>query len=207
MNIYALYAAKPQPFGPRGSPSSIIKTPVPQLTVHTSGSLEDEQGNKKLHGGSEKVLHQYSFEGYQALSQAYPDTNFEPGTIGENLLIKGMHDENVCIGDIYRMGKITVQVSAPRAPCNKISHRFGIKNLDRFVGQKGITGWYFRVLEPGPLVQHDDVTLLERVEETVTISGLMRCLYTEQGKQEAARYAQLSVLDDEWRNKCIKHAR
>ena len=60
MHIYALYAAKPQAFGPRGAPSAIVKSQVSQLTVLDTGTLEDEQGNKKLHGGPEKVLHQYS---------------------------------------------------------------------------------------------------------------------------------------------------
>lgn len=207
MHIYALYAAKPQPFGPRGAPSAIVKSQVSQLTVHDAGTLEDEQGNKKLHGGPEKVLHQYSFEGYKMLADAYPDGEFSYGTIGENFLVEGMHDDNVYVGDIYRMGSVTVQVSAPRAPCNKISHRFGIKNLDRFVGQKGITGWYFRVLESGPLLQHDAVKLIERPDESVCIGALMRCMYDEKLKENAARYAQMEVLDDEWREKCLRRAR
>ncbi|MBD3586379.1 MOSC domain-containing protein [Salinimonas sp. HHU 13199] len=207
MHIYALYAAKPQPFGPRSAPSAIVKSQVSQLTVHDTGTLEDEQGNKKLHGGPEKVLHQYSVEGYKMLADAYPDGDFSYGTIGENFLVEGMHDDNVYVGDIYRMGSITVQVSAPRAPCNKISHRFGIKNLDRFVGQQGITGWYFRVLESGPLLQHDAVKLIERPDNSVCIGALMRCMYDDSLKEEAARYAQMDVLDDEWRQKCLRRAR
>ena len=156
MHIEALYAAKPVPFGPRGAPSAIQKQPVPFLTVLTSGTEEDEQGNKKLHGGPEKVLHQFSHRGYERLSEAFPEGNFVPGTIGENLIVEGMDDTNVFIGDVWQMGEIVVQVGAPRAPCNKISQRFDIKNLDRFVGNEGITGWYFRVIETGrnPTMKH-----------------------------------------------------
>ena len=207
MHIYALYAAKPQAFGPRGAPSAIVKSQVSQLTVLDTGTLEDEQGNKKLHGGPEKVLHQYSFKGYEKLSQTYPEGDFSYGTIGENFLVEGMHDNNVYVGDVYQMGSVTVQVSAPRAPCNKISHRYGIKNLDRFVGQHGITGWYFRVIEAGPLLQHDTVTLIERPDESVCIGALMRCMYDDNLKADAASYAQMEVLDDEWREKCLRRAR
>ena len=53
--VNALFAGKPQPLGPRGAPSSIMKSPVDSLTVHMDGTDEDEQANKRLHGGPEKV--------------------------------------------------------------------------------------------------------------------------------------------------------
>ena len=162
MYVEALFAAKPVPFGPRGAPSAIQKQAVQSLTVNHDGTDEDEQGNKKLHGGPEKVLHQYSVEGYEKLQQNYADAAFDIGSIGENLVVKGMNDTNVFIGDVYRLGEVVVQVSAPRAPCNKISQRFKIKNLDRFVGNEGVTGWYYRVLETGKLKVNDPVTLVSR---------------------------------------------
>lgn len=206
MNIYALYAARPQPFGPRGAPSSIIKQPVATLSVGVDGTGQDEQGNKKLHGGPEKVLHQYSFEGYRALQAAFPQGYFHAGMIGENLLVAGMHDDNVYIGDIYQLGQVVVQVSAPRAPCNKISQRFGIKNLDRWVGQHGKTGWYYRVLKPGALYTGDAVTLQERSRQSVSVAQLMQAVTRPELGATAALYSELAVLDDEWREKCARNA-
>ncbi|AYA62949.1 MOSC domain-containing protein [Alteromonas sp. RKMC-009] len=202
MHIEALYAAKPVPFGPRGAPSAIQKQPVPFLTVLTSGTEEDEQGNKKLHGGPEKVLHQFSHRGYERLSEAFPEGNFVPGTIGENLIVEGMDDTNVFIGDVWQMGEIVVQVGAPRAPCNKISQRFDIKNLDRFVGNEGITGWYFRVIETGTLNTGDEVKLISRADKTVSVADLMTAVYDKGNPEKAAEYVQLDVLDDEWKGKC-----
>ncbi|MEC9169139.1 MAG: MOSC domain-containing protein, partial [Pseudomonadota bacterium] len=49
--VNALFAGKPQPLGPRGAPSSIVKAPVDKLTVHMDRTDEDEQANKRLHGG------------------------------------------------------------------------------------------------------------------------------------------------------------
>ncbi len=202
MHVDALFAAKPVPFGPRGAPSSIQKQPVKQLHVHLNGTDEDEQGNKKLHGGPEKVLHQYSHSGYKTLSQAFPQNAFSVGTIGENLLVAGMDDTNVYIGDIYKMGDVVVQVSAPRAPCNKISHRYEIKNLDRFVGLNGITGWYYRVIETGVLQDGAPVMLMSRPQHTVSVAALMTAVYDKGLPDKAAEYATLEVLDDEWREKC-----
>lgn len=201
MKIYALYAGKPQPFGPRKSPSSIVKSPVPVLTVHEAGTEEDEQGNKKLHGGKEKVLHQYSFPGYDLMTAAYPDSVFAPGSIGENLLVEGMDDTTVYIGDIYQLGEVEVQVGAPRAPCNKISHRYGIKNLDRFLGEHGRTGWYYRVVKAGIVRDGDAVRLLDRPSNSLAVGALMQGVFLKQ-TNIACQAVGIDSLDPEWVEKC-----
>ena len=206
MNIFALYAGQPAPLGPRGAPSAIVKSAVAQLTVSLDGTVEDQQANKKLHGGPEKVLHQYSFEGYKQLSEAFEDIAFTPGSIGENLLVEGMNDQNVYIGDTYQMGEVVVQVSAPRAPCVKISQRYEHKNLDRFVGQQGITGWYYRVVRGGVINAGDTVSRLARVEHTVSVAELMQSVYNKAQAASAADFSTLAILDDEWREKCRRAA-
>ena len=209
MQVNALFAATPKPFGPRGAPSSIIKSPVDTITVEMDHTLEDEQGNKKLHGGPEKVLHQYGPMAYDTLKQAFPTLGdlSAPGNIGENLSVEGMEDTNVCVGDVYQIGNVVIQVSAPRAPCNKISHRFDVKNLDRFVGENGITGWYYRVIQTGTIRNGDTVTLIERPEKTVTIHDLMKAVFLPELADKAAEYMELEVLDDEWREKCQRQVR
>ncbi len=201
MNIHSLFAGKPAPFGPRGAPSSIVKYPVSTIRVHKAHTEEDEQGNKKLHGGVEKVLHQYSLQGYELLNETYPQGAFAPGTIGENLLVAEMDDSNVHIGDCYLMGDVHLQVSAPRAPCNKISHRYRIANLDRFVGAHGITGWYYRVIQPGILHEMDEVMLVSRPDHTLTIAALMKGIV---GRDKAIAESGLGIreLDPEWHDKC-----
>ena len=117
-----------------------------------------------------------------------------------------MDDATVYIGDIWKFGDVELQVSAPRAPCSKISQRFNIPNLDRFVGERGITGWYYRVIKTGAIHVGDEVTLLHREDDTVNIHTLMQCAHTKADKALAGKLAQLTVLDDEWREKCAKIA-
>jgi MOSC domain-containing protein YiiM len=210
MQINALFAGKPKPFGPRGAPSSIEKDSVLKLTVNIDGTREDEQGNKKLHGGPEKVLHQYGQPGYRSLQKAFPSIadKFVPGSIGENLSVDGMDDMRVQVGDVYRMGGVVLQVSAPRAPCSKISHRFGEKNMDRFVGKQGLCGWYYRVLEEGVIYVGDDVHHLERPKESVSIHDLVKAVFVEETSLEDLQYySNLTSLDDEWREKCARKVR
>ncbi|RDV25610.1 MOSC domain-containing protein [Alteromonas aestuariivivens] len=203
MHVTALFAGRPTAFGPRGAKSSIIKQPVESITVLQERTLEDEQANRKLHGGPEKVLHQFSLAAYGLLQSHFPEGLFGPGTIGENLTVDTMDDSNVQVGDVYQFGDVILQVSAPRAPCNKISLRFDIKNLDRFVGARGITGWYYRVLEPGVIRVDDPVAILSRPEESICIGDLMRAVYDDSPCGQLDYYSQLPTLDDEWRHKCL----
>ena len=204
--VNALFAGQPSPLGPRGAPSSIVKESVSQLTVHTDKTDEDLQANKRLHGGPEKVLHQYNPTNYLTLRKHFPEGEFAAGSIGENLSVEGMDDATVFIGDIWQFGEVQLQVSAPRAPCSKISQRFGISNLDRFVGERGITGWYYRVLKTGVIYPNDEVRLIKRQDNTVSVHQLMQCAHTKTDKALAATLSSLTVLDDEWRLKCEKIA-
>lgn len=204
--VDALFAGKPQPLGPRGAPSSIVKSPVNSLTVNKDGTDEDVQANKKLHGGPEKVLHQYAPINYLTLRKHFPDGVFEKGSIGENISVEGMDDTTVFIGDIWQFGDVELQVSAPRAPCSKISQRFEMKNLDRFVGERGMTGWYYRVLKTGVINVGDTVSLVQRQSDTVNVHTLMQCAHLKTDKALASQLATLAVLDDEWRIKCEKIA-
>lgn len=206
MKIAALYAGKPAPLGPRNALSAICKQPVQLLTVHNDRTDEDEQANKRLHGGPEKVLHQYSLDGYSLIARHYPALNDKAvaGTIGENITVEGMSDENVYIGDVYALGDVIVQVGAPRAPCNKINQRFDTPNLDRFTGNHGITGWYYRVMQTGVIRVGDTVTLENRPPRSVSVGELMRSVYNPEHFANARRLVELDVLDDEWLEKCHK---
>ncbi|MDO6533730.1 MOSC domain-containing protein [Alteromonas stellipolaris] len=207
VKVDALFAGQPQPLGPRGAPSSIVKSAVSQLTVHLACTDEDQQSNKKLHGGPEKVLHQFSPLHYFTLRKHFPDGEFEPGSIGENISVDGMDDATVYIGDVWKFGEVVLQVSAPRAPCSKISQRFNIQNLDRFVGERGITGWYYRVLETGVINVGDSVTLVSREDDTVNVQTLMRCAHTKTDVELATKLANLAIIDNEWRDKCARISR
>jgi Uncharacterized protein conserved in bacteria len=81
-SVNALFAGKPQPLGPRGAPSSIVKAPVDALTVHRDRTDEDEQANKRLHGGPEKVLHQFNPTNYLTLKSIFLKAPFRLGSIG-----------------------------------------------------------------------------------------------------------------------------
>jgi MOSC domain-containing protein YiiM len=213
MKISALFAGKPVPFGPRQSPSSIIKYPHDSLTIKTDGALEDEQGNKKLHGGPQMALHQFAQGSYQYLQQAFPDAaeKMHIGSIGENISAPDMDESNVYIGDIYRIGDVLLQVSSPRAPCSKINQRYGKKKIDTFILENGLTGWYFRVLQSGKITVNDMIILEQRNEHPVSVRTLMQMSKPLEGmyfsKEALLAAREQRELAPEWQDKIARQAR
>jgi len=207
MLVDALFAGKPQAFGPRQSPSSIIKQPFEQLHIEIDGAVEDEQGNKKLHGGPEMAMHQYSQESYERLQKQFPTIAHKlvVGSIGENISAGQMNDNNVFIGDTYRIGTVVLQVNSPRAPCVKINQRYDIKNMDLFIAEHGITGWYYRVIETGVMQIGDTISLEHRLQKTLSISDIMRLVRSKDDyKAEKADARKIKALATEWVRKLNK---
>jgi MOSC domain-containing protein YiiM len=207
MLVDALFAGKPQAFGPRQSPSSIIKLPFEQLHIELNGAIEDEQGNKKLHGGPEMAMHHYSQESYEILRKQFPNIaqNLLFGSIGENISAPTMNDEIVFIGDIYRIGSVVLQVNSPRAPCVKINQRYGVRNMDLFIAEQRITGWYYRVIETGRMKVGDSITLEHRLQNTKSISDIMRLVRSkDKNIPEKVDASAINGLAAEWVRKLKK---
>jgi MOSC domain-containing protein YiiM len=46
--------------------------------------------------------------------------------------------------------------------------------MDLFIAEKGITGWYYRVIETGIMQVGDRITLEHRLQKTTSIRNIMR---------------------------------
>jgi MOSC domain-containing protein YiiM len=157
---------------PEGQQTGIYKqrhtSPV-RVALH--GIVGDQHGDRRVHGGPEKAVHQYAAQNYERLAQAFPDSAAElkAGSLGENISAVGLSELNVHIGDVFKVGSAILQVSQPRSPCWKINHRFDAEHLSMFVAKERITGWYYRVLQPGYLEEGDGIELIERHTERFSI--------------------------------------
>lgn len=207
MKILALFAGKKRPFGLKSGFSGIDKRPIEQAQINELGMVDDFQVDKRFHGGPERALHQYALSGYETIIKQFPLLHKKawPGSIGENISSDSMADDNVCIGDIYQIGEIKVQVSSPRIPCWKISHKFNMKGVDRIVASHAITGWYYRVLETGTIQVGDEITLLERPNPNLSVKQFVKLHYQKNpaiDQLEAASNAK--GLDPEWHDKMAR---
>ena len=174
-SINAVYVGSLRPLPPEGQQTGIFKFPVSgPVAVGPQGLAGDAQGDRRVHGGPEKAVHYYPAEHYAALAARVPvlAAQLVPGVLGENLSGVGLLEATVCIGDIYAAGTCRLQVSQPRQPCWKISHRLGHDPMSRVVAELGCTGWYFRVLEAGALAVGDSLTLIDRPAPGLTLARL-----------------------------------
>jgi MOSC domain-containing protein YiiM len=148
-----------------GERSGIFKAPADGPVMLTpTGLAGDEQADLRHHGGPDKALHHFPVEHYALLAAEWPHCadSVGAGFLGENLSTHGLTEHELCIGDVLSIGAARVQVSQTRSPCWKIDLRVKAEGASRFVEAAGITGWYYRVLQPGLIGAGDVLELIER---------------------------------------------
>ena len=154
--------------------SGIKKYPVSKAYLTKTGFKEDEQGDLLHHGGENKALFLFSSITYKKIN-SYFNNSFDMTDMayfGENLILSNICEEDICIGDILKIGQTKVQVTQARQPCWKLSANTNQKEMTKFIFDSGLTGWYAKVLEEGFIRQNDDVILEKRINPNLNIKKL-----------------------------------
>src|SRR5690606_35361459 len=95
-----------RPLGPKGVPSGIDKHAVPgPVLALADGLVGDQQGDRRHHGGPDKAIHAYAAANYAAWIADLPEQAalFRPGGFGENLVVEGATEADICLGDRFRL--------------------------------------------------------------------------------------------------------
>lgn len=186
--------------------SAIEKLPAPSIAFLAElGVQGDQQADRKHHGGADKAVLAYCAEHYPSWnSEGLP---FTPGAFGENLVIAGQSEADVCIGDVYRMGDVLVQVSQPRQPCQTPARWHGIASLMKLMIKTYRCGWYVRVLQPGWLTTPCPVVLEARPNPQWPVLRALRLKYekTEPASVWGA-LAELPQLSKAWKQMAAENA-
>jgi MOSC domain-containing protein YiiM len=66
----------------------------------------DGQGDLAGHGGEQRAVFVYQIESYRFWQEYLGRHDFTYGQFGENLTVQGLTDDEVCIGDRYRIGTV-----------------------------------------------------------------------------------------------------
>lgn len=186
--------------------SAFLKSPVAGPVRATRlGLAGDEQADRQNHGGSDKALLAYAADHYAHWRLALGLAEMPPGSFGENLTIRGLAEQDVCIGDRWRAGTVEFEVSQPRQPCWKMGRRWNRPDLPKQVIQNGRSGWYVRVVIEGDLFAGTALALVARPRPTWTIARASRLLYHERtdlaGLEELAGVPELSHA---WREELLE---
>ena len=191
--------------GTRRVRTGIFKEPVTGPLLLSATQLEgDGQADLESHGGASKAGYAYAADHY-ALWQRELDRPLPFGQFGENFTVRGLSEDRVHIGDVFRVGEARVEVTQPRVPCFKLGLRMGDP---RFVGVflKSLrTGFYLRVLEEGRVASGDRFEREREGPGAVTVAEAMRLLFFEKQDLEGARrLLEVPALSPEWRGEFEK---
>ena len=179
--------------------TGFFKVPVTGA-VHLGyeGFLNDDQADRRNHGGSDKAVCAYSDDYRDFWKPQLGD--FECGAFGENLTLSGCTEADVNVGDTYKIGEeVLVQVSQPRQPCWKLARRWKIKNLTKQVEVSGKTGFYFRVLKSGKIQSGQELDLVE--QGAFSVAYCNEILYRDKNNFAALeKLAHYSALSASWKD-------
>jgi len=167
--------------GGRKVMTAIGKRPVAQpVAVKPLGLAGDEQADLTVHGGLSKAVYAYPFEHYPfwqtvraQAKVALWDEALPPGSLGENLTITGLLENQAWIGDVLRFPHCELAVSEPRFPCFKFNAAMGFNQATKLMASNGWCGFYLAVRVAGTLQAGEKFELVPGPRE-VGIQELFR---------------------------------
>ncbi len=137
--------------------TAIRKTAVSGLvTVMPLGLVGDEQADPSVHGGLDKAVYAYPSEHYAFWREARLgagvadiDEQLPFGSMGENLTLAGLLEQEVWVGDVLRFPHCALRVVQPREPCFKFNAAMGFNTAVKAMALSGRCGFYLAVDAPG----------------------------------------------------------
>ena len=158
--------------------TGIWKEPVDgPRTVRRLNVDGDGQGDLNGHGGEQRAVYVYQLDSYRYWQDQMHRDDFTFGQFGENFTVEGLGDDDVCIGDRYRIGSALFEVTQPRVTCYRVGIRMDEPRMAALLVAHGRPGFYLRVLEEGDVQADDDVMRTVTGPEAMTVAELNALLY------------------------------
>ena len=181
--------------------TGIFKEPVEGRVRLRRLNLDgDGQADLWGHGGAFRAVYVYSFENYAYWARELGRDDFTIGQFGENFTVEGMLEDDIHVGDVFRVGSALVEVSQPRVPCYKLAMKMGIEGFQNQFLASGRMGFYFRVLEEGEVGAGDMIELVTRDPQAMTVRAVNDLLYFDKENLEATGKAlDIPALSHGWK--------
>src|ERR1700730_9350399 len=141
--------------------TAVWKRPVAGRVMARRLNLDgDGQGDLAGHGGEHRAVMVYQLASYRYWEAQLQRHDFEFGQFGENLTVDGLADNEVCIGDRFRIGGAVFEITQPRVTCYKVGIRMNESRMPALLVAHRRPGFYFRVIEEGIIEAGD---LIEKI--------------------------------------------
>jgi MOSC domain-containing protein YiiM len=181
--------------------TGIFKEPVNGRVMLRRLNLDgDRQADLVAHGGAHKAAYVYSIENYYYWERELGRTDFTLGQFGENFTVEGMLEDEIHVGDVFRVGSALVEVTQPRVPCYKLGIKMGLPQFVKMFLSSCQVGFYLRVLEEGEVGVGDVFNHVRTDTERMTVREICHLLYFDPGSLGGARQAlRIRALSPGWR--------
>ena len=180
--------------------TGIWKSPVEgRRMVRKLNIVGDGQGDLAGHGGEQRAVFVYQMESYHYWERFLGRNDFVYGQFGENFTVEGLPDDEVCIGDRYRIGDALFEVSQPRVTCYRVGIRMNEPRMAALLVAHHRPGFYFRVLQEGEVGAGDDIVKIADGPERITVAEVDGLLYLPgHSRKELQRALRVPALSKGW---------
>jgi ferredoxin-NADP reductase/MOSC domain-containing protein YiiM len=160
----------------------------------------DGQGDLAGHGGENRAVFVYQIESYQYWQDQLGRDDFEYGQFGENFTVAGLGDDQVCIGDRYRIGEAVFEVTQPRVTCYRVGIRMDDPRIPALLVSRHRPGFYLRVLREGAVQAGDEIEQVTSGPQAMTVAETDALLYLPgHPRKQLLRALRIPALSQGWK--------
>ena len=181
--------------------TAIWKQPVQgRIKVGRLNVEGDGQGDLAGHGGEHRAVMVYQTESYRYWEAQLRRKEFSFGQFGENFTVDGLADDEVCIGDRYRIGSALFEVTQPRVTCYRVGIRMEEPAMAALLVSHHRPGFYFRVLQEGEVGVGDEIVKVGDGPERITVADIDALLYLPNpSREKLERSLRVPALSQGWK--------
>jgi MOSC domain-containing protein YiiM len=185
--------------------TGIFKEPIKgRIKLRRLNLDGDRQADLTVHGGPDKAVYAYPAEHYDYWKKRLPNMKLSWGMFGENFTTEGLLEDQVNIGDVFRVGSSEVMATQPRMPCYKLGVKFGRMDIVKQFMESKLPGIYFRVLKEGEVGVGDAIELISRDENNVTVKDIVGLVTGYASIATLQRAVHIEALAEGWRQEFLE---
>src|SRR3954451_17849531 len=160
----------------------------------------DDQADRLPPGGEHRAVFVYQLDSYRYWERELGRDDFTYGQFGENFTVEGLADDEVCIGDRFRIGEAEFEVTQPRVTCYRLGIRMENPAMPTLLVAQHRPGFYLRVLKEGPVQAGQDIVKIADGPARLTVAETDALLYLPDRSPENLRRAlTVPALSRGWR--------
>src|ERR1700693_4804510 len=182
--------------------TSVWKSPVDgQRMVRSLNIQGDAQADLAGHGGEHRAVFVYQMDSYHYWERFLGRNDFTFGQFGENFTVEGLPDNEVCIGDRYRIGGAEFEVTQPRVTCYRVSIRMNEPRMAALLVAHRRPGFYFCVLQEGEVGAGDEIVKITDGPERISVAEIDALLYLPgHPRERLERALRVPALSKGWQS-------